>query len=188
MMKKTCQEEFQKLKIPYELNYSHENSHEYLGALKVWECRHSFDIILYFHSKGISRYRGGKRENIESKIFDMVIREWKYVLWIFENMLSIDKIGPCCSKQGWIWHTVYWTRGSYLQKVEKPVRTKDRYYYEFWIAKQVYDIQHLYPTKKYSLSDKRYNYRYTNCWNLKTINQFKNIGSFYSQKEVIRNL
>lgn len=175
-----CREEFKKLEMEYELMYNYENSHEYLGALRVWECQKQYDIVLYFHSKGMSRYRGGGREPQERGLFDRVIRPWKHVFWIFENFPDIEKVGISCSEKGWIWHTVYWTRGTYLQTVEKPVRTSRRHYYEDWIARQIKNEKDMYPEEEYPFTSDRYRSTYCQCWNLaaSSVSNFANIGSY----------
>lgn len=110
--------------------------------------------LLYFHSKGISHFRG-KREEIEVALHKTVIAQWRHVLEIFETHPNIDKIGSCSSNVGWIWWNYWWARASYLAQVEIPVKTEIRHYYKDWLSRVVKD-----PYKNtYYQTNK-------NCWSL----------------------
>jgi len=122
------------------LIYSNENAHEYPGLLRFWEIAQEVHgdentVLLYYHSKGITRYRGdGIRDGTERWAFNVVIEPWERVRSLFAVLPTITKIGITHNESGWMWHNVFWARASYVSRVERPKRDSDRYYYERWIA------------------------------------------------------
>lgn len=123
--------------------YMNESTHEYRGVCRVWERAQELGgqddtLLLYIHSKGITRYKGGDtRDRCELRTFDVVVEPWRVVLNIFRAFPTINKVGATCSSKGWIWHNFFWTRASYAMYVEHPVLTENRYYYEEWIGHYV---------------------------------------------------
>jgi len=117
-----------------------ENNHEYYGINRVWELsqKNPINNTLYFHAKGISRNtfsRENNRDKTGSRLFDIVIKPWKKVLSIFNNNPNIDKIGTSFSNVGFIWWNFFWIRGSYCVRLEKPIKTNRRHYYEDWTSR-----------------------------------------------------
>lgn len=148
----------------------HDDCHEYPGislahhlALQDPSCSH---FVLYFHSKSITRFRG-KRECIEKSLHSTVIVPWKRVLDVFKIHPTIDKIGSTYSPLGWIWWNYWWSRASYLARVETPIKTPRRHYYEDWLSRCLYDpnIQNPPETEK-NLHNSIYNISNKNCWSL----------------------
>jgi hypothetical protein len=124
-----------------EVDIHTENNHEYFGISKVWQLAQNDPnkIILYFHSKGISRIaqpsENFPRTYLERRIFALVIRDWARILHIFDVFPSVDKVGVFGSPQGWIWYNFFWVRSSYAAGLEEPVETERRWYYEEWLAR-----------------------------------------------------
>ena len=122
----------------------HENCHEYPGIQLVQSLAFSngspHHYLLYFHSKGISRFRG-RRETHELALHKTVIAPWRHVLEIFDSHPHIDKIGSTSSDKGWIWWNYWWARSSYLIQVEIPIKTERRHYYEDWLGRTLVDIR-----------------------------------------------
>lgn len=164
-----------------ECNYN--NHHEYSGILKVWELgqihNKSNDIILYFHSKGISRtksYRKNKNEN-----YNLVIGDINLIKEIYTIFPKIDKIGYYSGGIGWIWYNFWYARGSYINKVEKPVKTDRRHYYEDWLARKIYNKEDNSNEEK-PLSF--YNNTLNSCYGIYSDKStFGNIGSYYCPQQ-----
>lgn len=157
-----------------------ENSYEYEGIKKIYELGEKNDddtLLLYFHSKGISK----NDSNEYLHIFNSVIMEWKWNLFLFQHILNINKIGCICSDNGWIWYNFWWVRSSYIKKLEIPVKTTRRHYYEDWLSRQLRYYKHKKTdNKEITINSRYYNTTYTDCYNLQILNNnFHNIGSNY---------
>jgi hypothetical protein len=116
-----------------------DNEFEYRGILKVWEIGQIYsksnDIILYFHSKGIThnkKYIFNKNDN-----YNIILKDINKIKEIFSIFPSIHKIGYSTGGIGWMWYNFWYARGSYINQVEKPIKTKRRHYYEDWVARKV---------------------------------------------------
>ncbi len=118
-----------------QINYYEINEHEYRGIKKVYDLgqihNNDKDIILYFHSKGITRF-GHFRETIASD-YNQLLKEIDRVKEIFDIFPNINKIGLMSAQPGWIWYNFWFARGSYISTVEKPLLLDNRYYYEDWL-------------------------------------------------------
>lgn len=154
---------------------NNEDCHEYPGIQLVHSLASANGsanhYLLYFHSKGITRFRG-EREMVEKNLHKTVIAQWKHVLEIFETYPKIDKIGSTASDAGFIWWNYWWARASYLIHVEIPIKTERRHYYEDWLSKFVRDPYN----DTYLQSNK-------NCWSLSA--PMKHVGIGYKAKEAI---
>lgn len=157
----------------FELHFYNENCHEYPGIQLVYSlaCQNSSSnhYILYFHSKSITRFQG-KREPLEKKLHETVIARWQEVLHIFQSHPSIDKIGSTASKYGFIWWNYWWARASYLVRVESPLKTSRRHYYEDWLCRVPLDATQ-YKNKdphrpEQTFQSGAYNHQVSNCWGL----------------------
>ena len=172
----------------------HENCHEYPGIQRVHsiarEDRSPTHYILYFHSKGITRFHG-RRERTELALHKTVIAPWKHVLGIFSTHPTIDKIGSSASTGGWIWWNYWWARASYLAQVEKPVKTERRHYYEDWLCRIfVKPEEHVHERQtdqqEHSFEENLYHHNPTNCWSLSIKDQ--PVGEGYGPLEAHRLL
>lgn len=151
----------------------HESCHEFPGIQLVYQLALKSpsrqDIILYFHSKSITRFKG-RRENVEIMLHSTVVAPWKKVLGIFMDHPSIDKIGSTCSTNGWIWWNYWWVRASYVASVENPIKTARRYYYEDWLSRRLINPakQSMDPLRPEEDRENRqiYNISNANCWGL----------------------
>ena len=120
-----------------------QNNYEYPGLDRVWRLGQNMskndEIILYFHSKGISwcTYDETKnRDALGTYLFDVVIRPWKKIMDIFRDNPGIDKIGHSPSPSGWIWYNFFWIRGTFAQQLERPIITSRRHYYEDYVCRK----------------------------------------------------
>ena len=120
---------------------TNKNLFEYPGIKLVWDLSRELsresddkDLILYFHSKGMSRSSNSRTVD-ERQIFQTVILSWKQVLEIFTEYKHINKVGVCASEEGWQWFNFWWCRGSYLKICSEPIITSDRWYYESWLGR-----------------------------------------------------
>jgi hypothetical protein len=128
---------FPNLNIHIECNFK--NEHEYSGILKVWELAQKHnkrnDIILYFHSKGVTRHPTYSMNRNDA--YNIILKDLNKIKEIFTIFPKIDKIGYSSSIKGFIWYNFWFVRGSYAYMVEKPIKTENRYYYEEWLGKKV---------------------------------------------------
>lgn len=118
------------------ISFYPENEHEYRGILKVWELGqlHSStnDIILYFHSKGVTR--NNSYEENKNDAYNVILHDTKRVEEIFDIFPKVSKVGYCTSGEGFMWYNFWYARGSYVHTVQNPIKTSDRYYYEVWLG------------------------------------------------------
>lgn len=122
----------------YETHIYRNNNHEYHGIHHVWQYAQDHDgIILYFHSKGIGKYRGGGKQSPHFKeCFDIVVRKWEYAMEKFISTPHINKIGREYSPPGFIWYNFFFVRASYAREVEEPYEIERRHYYEDWLGRR----------------------------------------------------
>lgn len=165
---------FQKQFRTLEFHIGDENCHEYPGIQLVHALASANGspnhFLLYFHSKGISRFHG-RRERVELALHKTVIAQWKHVLEIFSAHPIIDKIGSSASTGGWIWWNYWWARASYLAQVETPVKTERRHYYEDWLCRVfVKPEEHIGEThvdrEENCFKTDLYHHTVSNCWSL----------------------
>lgn len=134
--------------IDWRLYVYTENTHEYRGIYHLWlksqEISQIKDVMIYFHSKGITRYRPGCRDVYEKKVFEITFQHWRHIHNIFSHVSSIQKAGCTISKEGWIWHNFMYVRVAYVRDVEQPIQTERRHYYEDWICRHLHPhLRHL---------------------------------------------
>jgi len=165
----------------------YKNEYEYRGILKVWELAQKHyqrnDIILYFHSKGVTRH---KNYNInKNDKYNIILKDLDKIKEIFTIFPIIDKVGYSCSKLGWIWYNFWFVRGSYAHLIEKPIKTERRHYYEDWLLRKEPHIE------KKCITDKEkdiscYNNGLDSCYGFHTDGKtILNIGSWYDEKKYI---
>ena len=144
-----------------------ENNHEYFGIHRLWSRSHQVlpsTILLYFHSKGIGYRYYTKEDNrfeVSTRLVNTVIRPWRSVLSMFKEKPSIDKIAYNYSPAGIMWCNFFWNRAAFTRRLEKPVITSDRYYYEEHNSR----VPHVYTEtdENRPMSDTIYDFRCDNC-------------------------
>jgi hypothetical protein len=166
----------------FSLQFYSNNNHEYHGIHHVWKCAQENDdpstVIFYLHSKGITRYHGGGRDFLYLFSHYTVISFWEYILKILEHIPSIDKVGSSCSKDGYIWHNVFFVRSSYVQQLEEPIMTDHRYYYEQWLARRKKPgVEYSPNLPEYELTSENYILSHSNCFSTISAGKFCNIGT-----------
>lgn len=151
----------------YNIIYSYNNLFEYAGINELYKQGNIYPdkILLYFHSKGMifSNNNDKQRNSDEKKLFEIVIKDWKNILPIFDNNQNINKVSVGCSEQGFCWYNFFWIRGSYLVNCNPPKISNDRYYYEHYIGIE-YNIKNDLP--------------YSDCYNLFDNNKIKFYDSY----------
>ena len=154
-----------------ECNYK--NEFEYPGILKVWQLgqihNNRNDIILYFHSKGIGHSKNYNNYNI-------ILKDINKIKEIFNLFQIIDKIGYSSGGIGWIWYNFWFVRGSYINMVEKPIKTERRHYYEDWLSRKIENNYFEYENEK---PLDYYKNTLLNCYGFYCDKEFGNIGSVY---------
>lgn len=172
-------------KILFKVEFYHQNEYEYRGINKVWEIgqmhKNRNDIILYYHSKGVTRtkiYQG-----INHGKYNIILKDLDKIFKTFAEFSHIDKIGYSCSKFGWIWYNFWYARGSYINKVEKPIKTNRRHYYEDWLARKVKNINDIICDKERPRSF--YKNTPKSCYCFHTNKNLPNIGYYYDPNRQI---
>ena len=123
-------------KVPNKVFYwNYYNYYEYPGIRLLWEeaCKDPNAIYSYFHNKGARFLRG--RIGYERSLTSRIIVPWRAILSIFANRPHTDHIG--LGGEGWQWVNFFWVRGQVLHSRPKPLKTRNRFYYESWIARRV---------------------------------------------------
>lgn len=117
----------------------YEEEFEYRGIMKVWELgqihNNNNDIILYFHSKGLTHYTN--YEPCRNEHYNVILNNFDMIDEIFTLFPKINKVGFFSGGIGWIWYNFWFARGSYINNVEKPIKTTRRHYYEDWLSRVV---------------------------------------------------
>jgi hypothetical protein len=153
------------------------NEYEYRGILKVWELgqlhNQPNDIILYFHSKGVTRTKKYKQINAKYD-YTSILDDFDKIKEIFDIFPTIDKIGILSGGIGWMWYNFWFARGSYIYTVEKPLKTTRRHYYEDWLGRSTHEISDS------ELPLHHYKNTLRNCYSLYTDKKkFSNIGMYF---------
>jgi len=163
--------------VNIECNY--ENWFEYPGILKVWELgqvhKSKNDIILYFHSKGMTH--NSDYQNNRTDTYNVILKDIHKVEEIFSVFPSIDKIGLSSGGMGWIWYNFWYARGSYINSVEKPIKTQRRHYYEDWLGRKIFNND--YECNGVERSFTYYESTLQNCYGFYCDENTGNIGSYY---------
>lgn len=162
----------------------YENEYEYRGIKKIWELgqihNKSNDILLYFHSKGITRhssYEFNKDDN-----YNVILDDIEKIKEIFTIFPKIDKVGFVAGGIGWIWYNFWYVRGSYINNVEKPIKTTRRHYYEDYISRKVNCDNDKYCSYERPIS--YYENTLTSCYGFVTDKKImKNIGTYYDPSD-----
>ena len=121
-----------------EFTVEKENLYEYPGIKKVYDLalKHKDKLFIYFHSKGMVFYEENKSRNeIEEKLTKNTLKDWQKTISIFKNNSNIHKLGLYPADKGFVWFNFWWARGEYINRLEEPIITEDRYYYEIWLSK-----------------------------------------------------
>ena len=164
--------------VVIECNY--ENKFEYPGILKVWQLGqiHSSrnDIILYFHSKGMTHYKN--YEKCKNENYNVIFKNINKIKEIFNLFPSIDKVGYFSGGIGWIWFNFWFVRGSYVNLVEKPIKTQRRHYYEDWLSRKL-DKNDTQPHDNIERPLNYYKNTLLDCYGFCCDKNFGNIGSYY---------
>jgi len=153
----------------------YDNEYEYRGILKVWDLGQIHnaptDIILYFHSKGLTHYTSYERNRHDD--YNIILKDFKKIKNIYTLFPTVDKIGHSAGGLGWIWYNFWFARGSYISCLEKPLKTERRHYYEDWLGRKVE------PRDQYPDIERRCDY-YENT--------ISNCYGFYTDGKLISNI
>lgn len=111
------------------------NLYEYPGIKKVHELAtlNKDKLFIYFHSKGMTFHDTSERLYAEKLLTNYTFNNWENTLNIFNNNLSIKKVGMYPGF-GFIWYNFWWATGEYISSLEEPIITNNRYYYEYWLS------------------------------------------------------
>jgi len=128
-----------------------EETFEYNGIRAVWEIGQMLhpgrdDIVFYFHSKGLTHYKTWK-EYQESRRYgpdltENILTQVNRTYEVFDLFPEVNKVGSRISHPGFVWYNFWFVRASYLRRVEEPIATTRRHYYEGWLARTGLTAQH----------------------------------------------
>lgn len=149
-------------------HFNHDDCHEFPGVSLAHSLARQSPLpdhyVLYFHAKGITRFRG-RREPVELALHAKVIAPWREVLRILDTNPDVDKVGSSFSSAGWVWWNYWWSRASHLARVETPVLTPRRHYYEDWLARESQDQEGVATTER-ALTPENYVFSPDRCHGL----------------------
>lgn len=126
------------------IHYTKENSFEYEGISKLYDLALSqaYDYLCYFHTKGMSYKKNSlfNRSPREIVLTYLNFCDYKRIIEVFDSNEEISKIAPFpgFDEEGdipnkWCWFNFFWIKSSFASKLDKPIKTSDRFYYESWI-------------------------------------------------------
>lgn len=160
---------FKNLDIPHEhVEFHNENAYEYYGIHKVWELalNNSHELLVYLHTKGMSyrqkfSFMGLKsgRSPREIVLTYLTFKNYKNTLKLFDDNSKLMKIGafpkreyePNDKKGCFMWFNFFWIRASYVRELSEPIKTDDRFYYEYWCTKNEGETGDAYNELTFSL-------------------------------------
>ena len=174
------------------IHFSEDKHMEYEGINKVWEIgtenNNNNTYIFYIHGKGVS-YLNNKlfyiRNPIEKMLFKILIFKWQSNIQLLSRFKSITKIGALSGYCGFIWFNFWIAKGSYISKLEKPIKRTRQCYYEDWLAR--YELRNKSSSLEvYTSEGDVNNYYNTLNQSINILNNPKkekyNIGSFCEVK------
>jgi hypothetical protein len=114
-------------------NIFKENYYEYPGIKTLYQIAQDDDdeIILYFHSKGIT---SNQHEN-RKYLFSHTIENYNLYLQEFKRNKELEVAGIFPNVDGFCYFNFFWTRSSYVRNYcSKPEISENRYIWEVWIG------------------------------------------------------
>jgi hypothetical protein len=135
-----------------EFTFEKNNLFEYSGIKKVYELAliNPNKILIYFHSKGMVFHENKGRNKQENILTKTLFNSWNKTLSIFNKNNNINKIGLLPSDFNGVWFNFWWASSNYINKLEEPIITENRYYYELWLSK-IKDTSNYDNNDSYSL-------------------------------------
>jgi len=86
----------------------YDNEYEYRGILKVWDLGQIHnaptDIILYFHSKGLTHYTSYERNRHDD--YNIILKDFKKIKNIYTLFPTVDTIEHSSGGIGWVWNNL----------------------------------------------------------------------------------
>ena len=143
------------------------NQYEYPGIMRAWRLgrkhAHTNDVVVYVHSKGVT-HQPTFEKSMAAHICGRVLREHRHIREVLRTREEVNKVALFASDRGFAWYNFWWARASYLARVERPVQTDRRHYYERWLSKHVAPNKSQFTTdlhrdaSTYDVSDARDTY------------------------------
>lgn len=110
-----------------------QNLFEYPGLKTTHELgQRGESLILYHHSRGISRNQRGWEP-----LARQTIQNFREIVKIFEEN-DVDLVGAAPAIGGWVWFNFFWVTSSYLKQCKPPAHPQNinvRGYYESYIGR-----------------------------------------------------
>jgi len=123
-------EKYSKIEI---INHYYENVYEYPGIKAIYDIAENDEILLYFHSKGMTSNAHDDRK----KLFQITIKNFEQYLNEFEVNDQLDVACALPHKCGFAYFNFFWIHGSFVKNwVTQPVPSQCRYVWECWIGNQ----------------------------------------------------
>jgi hypothetical protein len=114
-------------------NIFKENYYEYPGIKTLYQIAQDDDdeVILYFHSKGIT---SNQHEN-RKYLFNHTIENYNLYLQEFKRNKELEVAGIFPNIDGFCYFNFFWTRSSYVRNYcSRPEVSENRYIWEVWIG------------------------------------------------------
>ena len=114
-------------------NIYKENYYEYPGIKTLYQIAQDDDdeIILYFHSKGIT---SNQHEN-RKYLFNHTIENYNLYLQEFKRNKELEVAGIFPNVDGFCYFNFFWTRSSYVRNYcSRPEISENRYIWEVWVG------------------------------------------------------
>ena len=135
-----------------------ESSHfEYQGIRTFWSesmSSHNDDILAYAHCKSLSRIDDMQEiPHLSKACSEIILGNLDIIASLLTTFGSIERAGICQGGNGWMWHNFFAAKASYLKTRPEPVLSRNRYYYESWLAgRSRYEENYEAPNKNKGLS------------------------------------
>lgn len=157
-LKTILDSEYNKIKI---VNVFKENVFEYPGIKTIYEISelNENDIILYFHTKGIT----SNKHDVRINLFKWVIETHEEIISEFNNNPKLEIATAFPNKSGTSYFNFFWVNSEYVRKYcKRPIICDNRFKWEVWLSKNRNTITYS-PLLKYEHVKKdeiveKYNY------------------------------
>ena len=152
-LKLLLKQKYNKLQV---INIYNDNVFEYPGIKTLYELAHdktntdakndktnkndTDDILLYFHSKGITSHL----HDMRTYLFKNTIENYEEYINEFKNNKDLDIAGAVPHTNGFIYFNFFWIRSNYIKKYcSKPEINPNRFIWEVWIGKEFSTKKHI---------------------------------------------
>jgi len=178
----------------FQVNRLESSVFEYPGIRSVWEESQSHNshdgLVVYAHCKGVSHIDETNSRNSEEVCASSLVLGRLYAnLDILNTFPFLNRLGCVSGGGGWMWFNFWIGRSDYLSKLEKPVLTSRRHYYEDWLCRrekpsETTDLHCVAQGNEKSFDT--YHLDLSSCFSILAPKGKTNIGQAYDAQTAIR--